>query len=361
MGKNKAKQFIADFYRDNFTPPLKSTDNQLGKKRIEFIDLAKGVCIFLVFYGHSNMALYFDIPILQSLRMPLYFFLSGLFFKSYGSLSNLIRKKFNKLIVPFFFFSILAIPLIFIQYHGFPIERLLAPLTDPRGGYNIVVWFLLCLFWCNIFFGLIYQLSSKMIFQAISVLIIGFTGCVLEQYKITLPLHITQSLMALPFFFAGYLTKHTPLLYKNEKFDKWLIPIGVTMILLCHAVYNHYNQPSFHFLDLTHKGNIALAYMISLNLVLGVLLICKAIGWLPIVSYLGRYSLIVLGLHWLVIKAYSIAHCILISKDFSIPLRFVVCLVCSWIAIPIFKSLFPAFTAQKDLIKWPKRLVQIAE
>lgn len=360
MKNKRIKEFVNQFYKDNFTPPYYTANNQTNNHRIEFIDLAKGLCIFLVFYGHSNMAEFFDIPLIQSLRMPLYFFLSGLFFKYYDSLANLIEKKLNKLIVPFVFFSILAIPLIIIQHHGLPVNQLLAPLISPRGGYNIVVWFLLCLFWCNMIFGILYHCFNSLNIQFLCVLGIGTIGCVLGSVKITLPLHITQAMIALPFFFAGYVTKRTPLLYKNEKLDKWLWIVGLALVGLSWMVYYLFGNPAIYFLDLEFKGNIILAYIISLSIVLGVLFLCKAIGWLPILSYMGRYSVIILGLHWLAIKTYSIVYSVLISKDFNIPLRFVICLFCCWIAIPIFRKLFPAFTAQKDLIKWPKRLPQTA-
>ena len=51
-------------------------------QRIDFIDLAKGICIFLVVIGHCGAPI--DIPGYGIVRMPLYFILSGLFFKTYG-------------------------------------------------------------------------------------------------------------------------------------------------------------------------------------------------------------------------------------------------------------------------------------
>lgn len=52
------------------------------KQRIDFIDLAKGVCILLVVLGHIGIPI--SLPGMNSMRMPLYFILSGLFFKDYG-------------------------------------------------------------------------------------------------------------------------------------------------------------------------------------------------------------------------------------------------------------------------------------
>ena len=68
------------------------------KKRIEFIDLAKGVCILLVIMMHTDVNV--DFPGLRGMRMPLYFILSGLFFKDYVGFLNLLVKKANKILIP---------------------------------------------------------------------------------------------------------------------------------------------------------------------------------------------------------------------------------------------------------------------
>lgn len=51
-----------------------------NKQRIEFIDLAKGICIIMVVVGHCGAPFY--IPGWEIVRMPLYFILSGLFLKT---------------------------------------------------------------------------------------------------------------------------------------------------------------------------------------------------------------------------------------------------------------------------------------
>ena len=71
------------------------------KKRIEFIDLAKGICILLIILGHTGVAV--DYPGLTALRTPLYLTLSGLFFKDYGSFKELLKRKTNRVFIPFIF------------------------------------------------------------------------------------------------------------------------------------------------------------------------------------------------------------------------------------------------------------------
>lgn len=64
----------------------------MSKNRIEFIDLAKGICIILVVMYHCGLGGL--IPGDKLLRMPLYFVLSGLFFKDYGK-ASLVKKRTN--------------------------------------------------------------------------------------------------------------------------------------------------------------------------------------------------------------------------------------------------------------------------
>lgn len=82
------------------------------KKRIEFIDLAKGVCILLVIMMHTDVNV--DFPGLRGMRMPLYFILSGLFFKDYGGFLNLLVKKANKILIPFLFFYLASYSIFYL-------------------------------------------------------------------------------------------------------------------------------------------------------------------------------------------------------------------------------------------------------
>ena len=67
------------------------------QQRIEFIDLAKGICIILVVLLHIVPSA--NIPELRFIRIPLYFILSGLFFKDYGSFRNFLKKKVNNILL----------------------------------------------------------------------------------------------------------------------------------------------------------------------------------------------------------------------------------------------------------------------
>lgn len=87
-----------------------------AKKRIEFIDLAKGICILLIIVGHSGVEV--DYPGLSAMRTPLYLTLSGLFFKDYGGFTNLLIRKTNKILIPFLFFYIASYLLFISSMHS---------------------------------------------------------------------------------------------------------------------------------------------------------------------------------------------------------------------------------------------------
>lgn len=110
---------------------------QTDKKRIEYIDLAKGVCILLVVFAHihPDLTRYSWGVFFDSFRMPLYFFLSGIFFKRYSGIQEFAIKKVNNLIIPLLFFYAFAylydaVSWVFIFCRN-PIRRLT---NDTRGG-----------------------------------------------------------------------------------------------------------------------------------------------------------------------------------------------------------------------------------
>ena len=142
-----------------------SENTIIKKPRIEYIDLAKGICITLVVCFHLTLFYDTSLPFdnfFKAFRMPLYFFLSGCFFKAYEGFGGFVKRKINKLLIPFAFFFLVCsfiIPNILAHYgvniRYLPMSEMYSALLDeyyPSGQ----IWFLLCLFEINIFFYIIY-------------------------------------------------------------------------------------------------------------------------------------------------------------------------------------------------------------
>lgn len=341
------------FFRGNFVPTRPSSPTD--QKRVQFIDLAKGLCILLVVIFHSPR-ISVDMPGIAAMRMPLYFILSGLFFKTYGGLLMLIEKKINKILIPFLFFITVDILIRLCSDGVFDWKQYLMPITDGQHLHNIPIWFLCALFFSNILFCILVVNLRRTIPIAIGVFAAGAIGATLTHHQISLPLYLTQALNGLPFFFIGYLLRSTSILLPN-RLDRFNLPIALLLISIGAGICLIAGfTPRLDFFQNHCDGGWLLFYIVALTMVGGSLMLCKSIGWLPIVSYLGRYSIIVLGLHQLLLFLLRWAQVPLTEhKLMGWSLCSAVLLIC-WIAIPLLTRLLPFFTAQKDIFSMPTRL-----
>ena len=275
----------------------------MGKVRIDFIDLAKGVCIVLIVLGHTGSAV--DYPGLTLMRPPLYFALSGLFFKDYGGFMQFLVRKTNKILIPFLFFYICSYAIFYLCNLLFP-GRIV---SDARGildvftqvqYFNGPIWFLLALFWCNIAFCLISLNVRNEVIRAFLVLALFTVGYTVEKMGVFVPCMLDAAMVGMPFFYFGYLLKKSPLLYPSG-FDKYNLPVALLLFAVAYFTDVTF-EPVVHFHDKVISGNLLAMALLACSSVIGLLLLCKVVRWLPVVSYIGRYSIITLCLHHLVYR-----------------------------------------------------------
>ena len=83
------------------------------KQRIQWIDIARAMAMFLVFFGHLGDSWFPALkPIFQAIytfHMPLFFVLSGLFFKPAIEFLSLLKKRTRTLLIPYYVFSVFAL------------------------------------------------------------------------------------------------------------------------------------------------------------------------------------------------------------------------------------------------------------
>ena len=335
-------------------------------KRIEFIDLAKGFCIILVVLTHVNTHFHTKYPLqmeLQVFRMPLYFFLSGLFFKQYENLVGFIKRKINKLLIPFLFFYLLGAVLIpnILHVFGYDVRNAnvlgikslyIFLIPEQRNFPNGPIWFLLCLFNVNLIFYCIFLLCKKLKdYFVIGLLVcsmsIGSFGFYLGTQNIYLPLFLDTACTSLPFFCFGYLFRaHSTILVPN-KHDKylpiWTIACFIFIYLFAIKVSYHFN----HF-----NGSMIALYSCGLIGTLFVIFLSKILKRLPLVSYWGRYSIIILCTHNLVVQFLAIfLKQLPISKEAMCFSNLIITMLLYLLIIPFCKKYLPYVTAQKDVIK----------
>lgn len=137
----------------------------MSKKRLSWVDGAKGFLMILVVIGHYPGQL--DFPLVKYIywfHMPAFFILSGLFFKPViekGLMKHMIHKRFMQLIVPYLFFlgSITLIRYgiefssgnIDLSWYVDDFWTLVVGGRFARGAYG-VFWFVTTLFFTYLFF-----------------------------------------------------------------------------------------------------------------------------------------------------------------------------------------------------------------
>lgn len=232
----------------------------LPKKRIEYIDLMKGICIILVILLHNQIhASNENInDILRNMRMPLYFCLSGLFFKEYNGFLDFVIRKFNKLIIPFIFFA--YFPFVLCEI-GLNYERSITTyLLMGIEPYNFPLWFLRCLFITYILYFLFYKITKRLplTIQTIGIFLIAFSAYTTIQ-NLTLPnnvivkilensiFNIITAFIALPFFHIAAIVRHKGFLSQNIK-SEYVIVLFIIFFLIWILTYqNNIDYRTIHF------------------------------------------------------------------------------------------------------------------
>lgn len=328
------------------------------KKRIQWIDLAKGFCILLVVLQHASELTEVDYPLsVQAFgfRMPLYFILSGLFFKQYEGFAGFLKRKTNKLLIPFVFFFIVTSVIPYwvldrMQHWPYVFKFFY---REERVMFNGPIWFLLCLFEVNILFYFVQWLSGRIsakhkvpIVLALS-LVIGFTGLMLGVYSVNLHLYFDTMLSVLPFFaFGWWLLRHSNVLTSPVNYKRDIpVAIGCALVLLFFAT------PVKWLVNRVTVYDLPVVYLCGIAGTMMVLLVSKMIGRLPLISYWGRYSIMVLCSHNLVLYV----MCPLLKRYLSggalLFVSFAVAMLACHLLIPLMRRFLPHVTAQKDLIK----------
>lgn len=329
-------------------------------QRIDFVDLVKGICIILVVMSHVGG--FFDRldyhSMITCFRMPLYFFISGIFFKSYSGFGNFTLRKINKLLIPFIFFYLSAWVLMYASYMLVPglfrlpvrVSELLYIFQDHNLiRFNPPIWFLLALFNCNLLFYLVHYLRDKHLsLFFIVILLIGAIGFYLGKYHISLPLYMDVAMTALPFYSLGFwIRRYNFFLYSHHRFDRF-IPVYVLFALLVM----YFTASPVGMRTNSYSGYFFLFTAAAFCGIIMIMLLGKWLGHLPMVSYIGRYSIVTLGIHGPILHfLFPIVGKFVHSSLLFSLIVFVILIVICYLLTPIVLKIIPQLVAQKDLIK----------
>lgn len=326
------------------------------KKRIEYIDLMKGICISLVVVYHCGIVfkdtykIYNDC--LMMFILPLYFFISGLFFNEKEDFKSFLQKKINNLLFPYLFFSsFILIVNFFIQKYpvGSIGKYLFFCFLEP---YNYPLWFLRSLFIVHILYYFLCISIKNINYRILVCFLLSIITWLLAPYLknhinifstiILLHLNILSSIFVLPFISIADWCRNKGLLSFNIPLKLKICGFFFSLILLLN-----FSTPNLNLLNAQFSDNLFFFYISSISGIFCVLFFSSFFNKIPLFSYIGRYSLIVLGVHAILIM---ILRYLLPNLQSSV--LAIIILGSAPVYIFFFKTFFPYFTAQKPLCQY---------
>jgi fucose 4-O-acetylase-like acetyltransferase len=272
------------------------------KKRELWVDYAKAIGIILVVYGHVARGLHkaglpmseywFSLvdSIIYSFHMPLFFFLSGLFF--YDALikrktSGLIVSKLETVIYPYIVWSLLQglSEVVLSRYTNgnVSLTEVFSLLWQPRAQF----WFLYALFFVFVFCSFVYSSVSKKYFLP---LVLIFAGLYVfkEQCKF---ITITNFIVANTVFFALGIWFNEIKKYFEDRFRLLTLVFGMLFILgqyLLHFIFGLNYQVGG--LPILFLATISIFFITSASMWLGQV----RIDWF---LYIGASSMTIFVMH----------------------------------------------------------------
>lgn len=255
------------------------------KRRIEWIDIARGIAILFVIIGHSlgnYMSSYFA-NLIYVFHMPIFFVLSGYLYHK-KSKGKFLQSSYFNLIVPYIGTVVVAFLLLTLymihnnsiiapsrvhSYYALLVSALYGVGSDatvPFTHYHIIaigaIWFLLAFFIGTQLFNIVMSLQflrNDLLLKGLIIATLTFTGTYLQAYAY-LPWSINAALVAQVFFFSGYIIKRFELLSSDAH-----TPLYITILLwLATATVGLFGLDNVDFpnIYIAIIGGIASSYVV---------------------------------------------------------------------------------------------------
>lgn len=305
-------------------------------QRNETIDIMKGIGIIAVIIGHMGNVPYMPYRnFIFSFHMPLFFILSGYFFKPNTDFKGKWRKDFSRLVIPYIFTASILLVFNILQAFvgedkntGVIIGGIIAALYGSGSGHaspilgNVqpigAIWFLLALFWCRVVYNVI---ACRTKYKYIVAGVIAIMATLMDRYVINLPFAVLPGLSAMMFFLIGdWLRDH--------KVSK--IVIAVCMVCwVISIVYSRIWMVQCHYelypIDILGAcGGTAFIYWVSKY--------CAKTKLNAIFAWLGINSLVILCFHLIELNC-KLCGRLHIPEAFyyQFPVKLLFCVAMTWL------------------------------
>lgn len=276
------------------------------KKRLIEFDILKGIGIISVLVGHASVAPELK-SVIYSFHMPLFFWVSGFFFKEKPMWEYCKHKAFQLLIPWAFFLTVLCLyfeSLGLLSTHSFllPLKSIVQNIDSGiMGNENsycyYTIWFLVALFFVSVVYAVLVRLIRNKWLQTFFFIGLYIIGWGLQTAQIDFPYFLDTVCSILIYFHLGYLFKESGLYKKLISLKitfTALLLLFVGVVFLQPVVDLKYNIFPIYYVFLSSMivffmyqtiKSIATKYAPEQN---------RVVYWL---AKLGNDSLIIFGLH----------------------------------------------------------------
>lgn len=289
-----------------------------GQKRIAWIDLAKGLAIFCIVYGHASRNTGILSRAVYTFHVPLCVFLSGWLYHYKGeSLGEHLKKSAQRLLIPYFVWSLISILIYMVMgqlaadsldAEFYSLRENLMFLFTGRSIANAALWYLPFLFLTYLTaYGICRGLSrkkpesgwGKAAAIGIPLLLSLAALCFYTEYQyscsLDLPFGINNTVFLFPFFWLGFAMQQGPGLPQK----KCWIPAALALLgssIFCGLAFND-EVEYMRLTDSDYGTNIPVFYLTALGSSVALCWLCRLTGKCSLLQWFGRHSMSILLMH----------------------------------------------------------------
>ena len=342
-------------------------------KRLSYLDMAKGIGIILVLYGHLIYTGEYVRVWISAFHMPLFFVISGITLsmgtKDEKDIKGRIAKKARTLLIPYMWFSIIYfvvdignVILNKITMYDFK-SNIIATLTFAGKS---VMWFITALFISQVILVLLQsKLSDAGVI--ISVIIIAVISCLCAPYireayannegslgvtaLLSFPKSIVRSGTVIPYVAAGYYARKY---YDKYRFlaDKIYIRIIACIVSFGLCVFISITNWAVDTNNII-LNNPFLYYAGGMLGSISIISFCALLPSIGILEMVGRYSLVTMAIHldmyvlWAGLQVGLLVYGICPKSKLLTTVTVIVTLIIGCIAGYIVERFFPFILGRK--------------
>lgn len=269
------------------------------------IDIAKGVAIILMIIGHCSLFGGTVRYLIFSFHMPFFFIFSGYFYRS-KSIKDVVKSGVERLVKPYLIYAIIMEVLLkllnmkgcitglieILFAHGGPKYTIVFPTETYLGA----IWFLMAIFWCKIFYSIIFKFFKNNIYLSVMIaFVISWLAIYVGKYLLNMPFGILTGASGLAFYGVGPILRKVSSKFLYITIPLWLVAVSFHLTSVDMVNFDYHFYP-FDFIYAI--GGSLLVFLIS-----GFFATKVKTRFL---ATIGAYSLEILCVHFLVMRTCDI-------------------------------------------------------